>query len=175
MALFFNTSQEKYLILQIIIISSGQCLNFTCMFILLPMLRLSVTKLRQKGFNFLLPLDKHVSFHALTGKLIGVYSIIHTVAHLVNLGRSAQAKNQYRKFETNIPRKGIARPQSQFSPSCVCERFMYSHDGSAYPAAGNMGLRSRTSQKRNKKIGFSLQCSAGIVLAGLKVLTEAYY
>jgi hypothetical protein len=57
------------------------------MFILLPMLRLSVTKLRQKGFNFLLPLDKHVSFHALTGKLIGVYSIIHTVAHLVNLGR----------------------------------------------------------------------------------------
>jgi hypothetical protein len=57
------------------------------MFILLPMLRLSVTKLRQKGFNFLLPLDKHVSFHALTGKLIGIYSIIHTVAHLVNLGR----------------------------------------------------------------------------------------
>ncbi len=24
------------------------------------------------------------------------------------------AKNQYRKFQTNIPRKGIARPQSQF-------------------------------------------------------------
>jgi hypothetical protein len=33
------------------------------------------------------------------------------------------AKNQYQKFETNIPRKGIARPQSQFPHSCVCERF----------------------------------------------------
>ncbi len=48
------------------------------------------------------------------------------------------AKNQYRKFETNIPRKGIAPLQSQFwaiyifpvsiSPLCVCERFIYSHD-----------------------------------------------
>jgi hypothetical protein len=48
------------------------------------------------------------------------------------------AKNQYRKFETNIPRKRIARPQSQFPHSCVCERFIYSHDRSANSAAGNM-------------------------------------
>ncbi len=33
------------------------------------------------------------------------------------------AKNQYRKCETNIPRKGFARPQSQFQHSCVCERW----------------------------------------------------
>jgi hypothetical protein len=26
-------------------------------------------------------------------------------------------------IETNVPRKGIARPQSQFPHSCVCERF----------------------------------------------------
>jgi hypothetical protein len=36
------------------------------------------------------------------------------------------AKNQYRKFETHIPRKGIARPQFQFSCSCVRERFYIS-------------------------------------------------
>ncbi len=35
------------------------------------------------------------------------------------------AKTQYRKFETNIPRKGTARPQSQFPHSCVCERFIF--------------------------------------------------
>ncbi len=40
---------------------------------------------------------------------------------------SCTAKNQYRKFETNVPRKGIARPRSQFPHSCVCERFIYSH------------------------------------------------
>jgi hypothetical protein len=34
-------------------------------------------------------------------------------------------KTQYRKFETNIPRKEIARPQSQFPHSCVCERFIF--------------------------------------------------
>ncbi len=28
------------------------------------------------------------------------------------------AKTQYRKFETNIPRKGIAWSESQFPPSC---------------------------------------------------------
>jgi hypothetical protein len=48
------------------------------------------------------------------------------------------AKNQFRKFETNNPRKGITLPQSQFPHSCVCERLIYSHDRSAYSAAGNM-------------------------------------
>jgi hypothetical protein len=32
------------------------------------------------------------------------------------------AKTKCRKFETNIPRKGISGPQSQFPHSCVCER-----------------------------------------------------
>jgi hypothetical protein len=31
-----------------------------------------------------------------------------------------------------IPFLGIARPQSQFPHSCVCERFMYSQDRSTY-------------------------------------------
>ncbi len=51
---------------------------------------------------------------------------------------SYTAKNQYRKLETNHPRKGIARPQSQFPHSCVCERFIFSYNRSAYSAAGNM-------------------------------------
>jgi hypothetical protein len=32
-------------------------------------------------------------------------------------------KKQYQKFETNIPRKGIAQPQSHFPHSRVCETF----------------------------------------------------
>ncbi len=51
------------------------------------------------------------------------------------------AKNQSRKFETNIPRKGIVRPQSQFPHWCACERFIfivYSHQRSAYSAAENL-------------------------------------
>jgi hypothetical protein len=52
------------------------------------------------------------------------------------------AKTQYWKFETNIPRKGIARPQSQFLHSCVCERFIYSHHRYAYSALGKYVDRS---------------------------------
>jgi hypothetical protein len=37
-----------------------------------------------------------------------------------------------RNLNLCIPRKGIARPQSQFPHSCVCERSVYSHNRSAY-------------------------------------------
>ncbi len=46
------------------------------------------------------------------------------------------AKTQYRKFKTNIPRKGTVRLQSQILHSCFCEPFIYSSDRSAYSAAG---------------------------------------
>ncbi len=49
------------------------------------------------------------------------------------------AKYQYRKIEKNILRKGIARPQSQFLHSSICERFIYSQDRSSYSAAGICG------------------------------------
>ena len=78
--------------------AAGQCLNFTCMFVLLPMLRLSMTKLRQKGFNYLLPLDKHTSFHRMTGHLIVVYSIVHTLAHIINLGWDNILRNNLASF-----------------------------------------------------------------------------
>jgi hypothetical protein len=48
------------------------------------------------------------------------------------------AKKKCRKFEANIPRKGISGPQSQFPHSCVSERILYSHDGAAVSAGGNM-------------------------------------
>ncbi len=47
-------------------------------------------------------------------------------------------KTKCRKFETNIPRKGISGPQSQFPHSCVCERITYSHNRSAFSAGGYM-------------------------------------
>ncbi len=48
------------------------------------------------------------------------------------------AKNQYRKLETNIPRTGIERPDSQFPHSYGFERSIYSHHRSAFSAAVNM-------------------------------------
>jgi hypothetical protein len=80
-------------------------------------------------------------------------------------------------FETSIPRKGIARLQSQFPHSFVCERFIYSHDRSPillqeicglilgiYKSLTDtwmwkLGLRQRNSQKRNTWMGFLLHCT----------------
>jgi hypothetical protein len=88
------------------------------------------------------------------------------------------ASTQYWKFETNIPRKGIARPQSQFPHSCVCERFIYAHNWSTYYAAGKygqilgiyktltdtwmwiLGLRPCNSISGYTYMGFSLKCIA---------------
>jgi hypothetical protein len=78
---------------------------------------------------------------------------------------SHTAKTQYRKFKTNISRKEIAWPQSQYPHSSECERFMYSHNQSAYSVAGKyvdrcweLGLRPRNFQKKNTKMEFSLPC-----------------
>ncbi|XP_076766799.1 NADPH oxidase [Xylocopa sonorina] len=64
----------------------GQCLNFNCSFILVLMLRYCITFLRTHGFNSVLPLDQHIYLHKLTGVLIGVFSAIHTLMHLLNFG-----------------------------------------------------------------------------------------
>jgi hypothetical protein len=48
------------------------------------------------------------------------------------------AKKKCRKFEANILRKGISGPRSQFPHSCVCEQIIYSQNGAAVSAGGNM-------------------------------------
>jgi len=63
---------------------AGQCLNFNCMFILVLMLRQSITFLRTHGFSMILPLDQHIYFHKLTGVFIFIQSIVHTIMHLLN-------------------------------------------------------------------------------------------
>ncbi len=68
------------------------------------------------------------------------------------------ARTKYRKFKTNIHRKGIVQPQSQLPRSCVCERFIYSHDLSAnillqenmWSDPGIYNFRMRSSLFRNR-------------------------
>ena len=55
------------------------------MFILVLMLRHSITKLRQLGLAGNLVLDRHIYFHKVTGRLIVVYSVLHTLCHFGNV------------------------------------------------------------------------------------------
>ncbi|XP_055700750.1 NADPH oxidase 5 [Phlebotomus papatasi] len=62
----------------------GQCLNFNCAWVLVLMLRHTITFLRTRGFGALIPLDHHIYLHKLTGVLIAGFSLVHTIMHLFN-------------------------------------------------------------------------------------------
>ncbi len=49
-----------------------------------------------------------------------------------NSGDVEQTSTLQRKSDLCTARKETARPQSQFPHSCICERFIYSHDQSTY-------------------------------------------
>lgn len=52
--------------------------------ILILILRKSISFLRSNGFAHYLPLDHYVYFHKMTGWSIAFFSIVHTLAHLIN-------------------------------------------------------------------------------------------
>ncbi|XP_075169966.1 NADPH oxidase [Haematobia irritans] len=64
--------------------SCGQCLNFNCAWVLVLMLRHTLTYLRSRGLSTYLPVDNHIYLHKLTGIVISVFSLIHTIMHLFN-------------------------------------------------------------------------------------------
>lgn len=66
---------------------TGQCLNFNCAWVLVLMLRQTLTFLRSRGCTAFLPIDHHIYLHKLTGVLIAVYSLVHTIMHLVNFSK----------------------------------------------------------------------------------------
>lgn len=72
--------------------AGGQCLNLNSMLILVLMLRHSITKLRQIGLAANLVLDRHIYFHKVTGRLISIYTVLHTAAHIGNLGELTSFK-----------------------------------------------------------------------------------
>ncbi|XP_070619704.1 NADPH oxidase 5 [Erythrolamprus reginae] len=77
----------------------GQCLNFNCAFILVPMLRRSLTWLRTTWVAKVLPLDLNVILHQLMGYVVGALTILHMGAHIINFARLSQAKDGYRLWE----------------------------------------------------------------------------
>ena len=55
--------------------------------ILVLVLRYSITKLRELGLAFILPLDNNIYIHKVVGWIIFGQSLFHTIMHLCNFGK----------------------------------------------------------------------------------------
>ncbi|KAF7324947.1 FAD-binding FR-type domain-containing protein [Mycena kentingensis (nom. inval.)] len=66
-------------------------LHIDVIFILLPVCRNFVTVLRRSPLGDIIPFDKNVTLHKATGWAIVAGSVVHTLAHLVNLYRLTMA------------------------------------------------------------------------------------
>ncbi len=76
------------------------------------------------------PLEKALKSHIFIKTATTSLGLCRPKGMYQSRASSEFSKTQYQIFETNIPKKGITRPQSQFPHLCVCERFLYSQAGS---------------------------------------------
>ena len=65
----------------------GMALNYNGMLILLPMMRTTLTRLRQSAIGRSLPVDDAIDFHRWVGQTMFALAVVHSAAHLVNYVR----------------------------------------------------------------------------------------
>ena len=71
----------------LIYLITGRTLLFNSTLILVLVLRYTITKLRELGLAVVLPVDNNIYLHKVTGWLIFIQSLFHTVMHLCNFGK----------------------------------------------------------------------------------------
>lgn len=62
----------------------GACLNLDCALLIVPMLRRFLSFVRAQPFARALPIDHAVELHKLLGHLVGMFALVHTLAHVAN-------------------------------------------------------------------------------------------
>jgi Ca2+-binding EF-hand superfamily protein len=66
----------------------GMLLNFNCAFIIVLMLKQTILLIRSNVLiRKLIPVDDHIDFHKVVGRVIAGLAILHTIAHMANFGR----------------------------------------------------------------------------------------
>ena len=128
---YCNYKDEQILV--IIARICGNSLNFNCALVLGLVLRKHFTWLRTKGAGSFLPLDDYIELHKIVGFVIVVETIVHTIAHLINLYDKCKKENanywiylftsKYSKgFPTGVLDFGVLFIMLVFTLSCVRKR-----------------------------------------------------
>ncbi len=66
----------------------GACLNVLAAIIVMFMLRRTLTWLRNSKIGQCLPIDDSILFHKVVGFSIAAFSLLHTIMHLINIGKT---------------------------------------------------------------------------------------
>ncbi|MCI4382014.1 hypothetical protein PGIGA_G00258690 [Pangasianodon gigas] len=77
----------------------GICLNLNCTFIMLLMLRRCLTWLRATWVVKVLPLDQNILLHQIVGYAILIFTLVHTMAHVMNFVSLSQTDREYKVWE----------------------------------------------------------------------------
>ncbi|KAF7356062.1 FAD-binding FR-type domain-containing protein [Mycena venus] len=91
-----NTARATFGITFTIARAAALVLHVDVVFILLPVCRNFVSIVRRTPLGDVIPFDKNVTFHKATGWAIVVGSVVHTLAHIVNLYRLTMADTSAR-------------------------------------------------------------------------------
>lgn len=86
--IIYRSVVTKSHVLVVIARSGGMLLNFNCACIFALMLKQTILLIRTNKFlRKIIPVDDHIDFHKVVGRMIAILAIIHTIAHMSNFGR----------------------------------------------------------------------------------------
>ncbi|CAF1133458.1 unnamed protein product [Adineta steineri] len=87
----YRSTVTKSNILVVFARIGGMLLNFNCAFIIVLMLKQTILLIRTNTFlRKLIPVDDHIDFHKVVGRVITGLAILHTIAHMANFGRMTE-------------------------------------------------------------------------------------
>ncbi|KAJ6461087.1 NADPH oxidase [Mycena sanguinolenta] len=91
-----NNARRTYGITFTIARAAALVLHVDVVFILLPVCRNFISVLRRTPLGDVIPFEKNITFHKATGWSIVIGSVVHTLAHIVNLYRLTMADGSAR-------------------------------------------------------------------------------
>lgn len=86
--IIFRSIKTKLNVLVVFARIGGMLLNFNCAFVIVLMLKRTILLIRtSKLLRKFIPVDDHIDFHRVVGRVIAGLAILHTIAHMANFGR----------------------------------------------------------------------------------------
>jgi len=86
----------------------GLLLNFNSAFIIVLMLKRTILLIRtNKTLRKLIPIDDHIDFHRVVGRVIFGLAILHAIAHMANFGRLTRLSSEYSWVEYMVSKMNV--------------------------------------------------------------------